>query len=430
VTDLSFMMLHRREVKATGRTLMAAWNRRRFCASGAVGLGAVGLGSSNFPASGRTESGPVPEVAGVLRKADLPTPALLVDLDRLQANIEKMAEHCRSSGCALRPHAKTHKCAEVARRQLAAGARGISVATVSEAEAMVAAGITGVHLTSPIVEPGKIARMVVLARKDPSVMLAVGHPRAGDLLAEAATARGVRLNILVDLDVGDHRTGIAPGRAAVELAQRIDRCQSLRIRGLQAYSGRSSHVIGFPERKAASREAMSRAVETRDLFGAKGLEAAILSGGSTGTYNIDSELPGGIELQAGSYVFMDNGYRAIGSRTGDSDYNDFMPSLTVLTTVVSASTPDRVTVDAGIKAFATDSGGKPRTKGREGLSYQFGGDEFGMLTADPGASLPELGHRLEFFVTHCDPTVNLYDRIYAVRGDAVEAVWPIIARRG
>jgi D-serine deaminase-like pyridoxal phosphate-dependent protein len=410
VTDLSFMMLHRREVKTTGRTLMAAWNRRRFCASGAVGLGAVGLGSSNFPASGRTESGPVPEVAGVLRKADLPTPALLVDLDRLQANIEKMAEHCRSSGCALRPHAKTHKCAEVARRQLAAGARGISVATVSEAEAMVAAGITGVHLTSPIVEPGKIARMVVLARKDPSVMLAVGHPRAGDLLAEAATARGVRLNILVDLDVGDHRTGIAPGRAAVELAQRIDRCQSLRIRGLQAYSGRSSHVIGFPERKAASREAMSRAVETRDLFGAKGLEAAILSGGSTGTYNIDSALPG--------------------SRTGDADYNDFMPSLTVLTTVVSASTPDRVTVDAGIKAFATDSGGKPRTKGREGLSYQFGGDEFGMLTADPGASLPELGHRLEFFVTHCDPTVNLYDRIYAVRGDAVEAVWPIIARRG
>jgi D-serine deaminase-like pyridoxal phosphate-dependent protein len=409
---------------------MAVWNRRRFCASGAVGLGAIGLGSSAFPTSGRAGSGDAPEATAPRSKAQVPTPALLVDLDRLQANIDKLAEHCRASGCALRPHAKTHKCPEVARRQLAAGARGISVATVPEAESMVDAGITGVLLTSPIVEPAKIARMVALARKDPSVMLAVGHPREVELLAEAATAHRLRLNILVDLDVGDHRTGIAPGRAALELAERIDRTESLRLRGLQAYSGRSSHVIGFPERKATSREAMSRAIETRDQFRAKGFDSAILSGGSTGTYNIDSELPGGIELQAGSYIFMDNGYRAIGSRTGDSDYNDFAPSLTVLTTVVGTSIPERVTIDAGIKAFATDSGGKPRSKDRDGLSFQFGGDEFGVITAQPGAALPKLGDRLEFFVTHCDPTVNLYDRIYAVRGDAVEAVWPIVARRG
>jgi 3-hydroxy-D-aspartate aldolase len=409
---------------------MVAWNRRRFCASGAIGLGAMGLGSWALPTPSRAGSGSASGDASVRRKGDIPTPALLVDLDRLQANIEKMAEHCRSAGCALRPHAKTHKCPEVARRQLAAGARGVSVATVPEAEAMVAAGITGVHLTSPIVEPAKIGRMVALAKKDPSVMLAVGHPRAADLLAEAAEAQGVRLNVLVDLDVGDHRTGIAPGRAAVELAERIDRCKSLRIRGLQAYSGRSSHVIGFSERKATSRAAMGLAVETRDLFRAKGLDSTILSGGSTGTYNIDSELPGGIELQAGSYVYMDNGYRAIGGRNGESDYEDFASSLTVLTTVVSASTPDRVTVDAGIKAFATDSGGQPRPKDREGLSYRFGGDEFGLITAQPGAPLPKLGDRLEFFATHCDPTVNLYDRIHAVRGGAVEAVWPIIARRG
>jgi len=313
---------------------------------------------------------------------------------------------------------------------LDAGARGVSVATVPEAEAMVTAGITGVLLTSPIVEPRKIERMVALARKDASVLLAVGHPREADLLAEAAAAQGVRLNLLVDLDVGDHRTGIAPGRAAVELAERIDRCPSLRIRGLQAYSGRSSHVVGYPERKAASRAAMDRAVETRDLFRSTGLDSAILSGGSTGTYNIDSELPGGIELQAGSYVFMDNGYRVIGGRSGGSDYNDFVPSLTVLTTVVSASTSGSVTVDAGIKAFATDSGGTPRPRDREGLNYRFGGDEFGLITAQPGAALPKLGDRLEFFVTHCDPTVNLYDRIHAVRGDVVEAVWRVIARRG
>lgn len=404
---------------------MDVWNRRRFCATSAAGLG-----SSIFPASGGTAGAPGPEAAGVARKVDLPTPALLVDLDRFRANIEKMAEHCRGTGATLRPHAKTHKCPEIARRQMAAGARGISVATVPEAEAMVAAGVTGVLLTSPIVEPGKIARMVALVRKDPSVTLAVGHPREVDLLAEAALTQGVRVNVLVDLDVGDHRTGVAPGPAAVELARRIDGCKSLRIRGVQAYSGRSSHVVGFAERKAASREAMSRAVETRDLLRAAGLDAAILSGGSTGTYNIDPELPGGIELQAGSYIFMDNGYRAIGGRSGDADYSDFAPSLTVLTTVVSTGASDRVTVDAGIKAFATDSGGMPRSRDREGLEYRFGGDEFGVLTARPGASLPRLGDRLEFYVTHCDPTVNLYDRIHAVRGDAVEAVWPIMARRG
>ncbi len=407
---------------------MPAWRRRRFLASSTIGLGAVGLGATSEHVGAGTD--PRQAAPEIRTKDDLPTPALLVDLDRFQANLQKLAAHCRTSGCTLRPHAKTHKCPEVARRQLAAGARGISVATVPEAEAMVAAGIHGVLLTSPIVEVGKIARMVELAHKDQSLMLAVGHAREADLLAEAATARQLHLNILVDLDVGDHRTGSPPGQPALELAQRIDGCKWLRLRGLQAYSGRSSHIIGFGERKTGSREVMSQAIETRNLFHAKGLDSTILSGGSTGTYNIDAELPGGIELQAGSYVFMDNGYRSIGGSDGDSDYNDFAYSLTVLTTVVSMSGSNRATVDAGIKAFATDSGGKPLAKTREGLNYEFGGDEFGVVTAQPGASLPNLGDRLEFFVTHCDPTVNLYDRIYAVRGNAVEAIWPVVARRG
>jgi D-serine deaminase-like pyridoxal phosphate-dependent protein len=303
------------------------------------------------------------------------------------------------------------------------------VATVTEAEAMVAAGINGVLLTSPIVEPAKVARMVALVQKDPTVMLAVGHSREAELLAEAALAHGVRVDVLVDLDVGDLRTGVAPGAAAVELARQMDGSRALRVRGIQAYSGHSSHVVGFAERVAYSRAAMAPAVETRDLFEAAGFDTAIFSGASTGTYNIDSELPG-FELQAGSYVYMDNGYRVIGGRSGGADYDDFASSLTVLTTVVSVGAAGRVSVDAGIKAFATDSGGRPRSKDWDGLEYQFGGDEFGIITARPGASLPQIGDRLEFFVTHCDPTVNLYDRIHAVRGDAVEAVWPILARRG
>jgi D-serine deaminase-like pyridoxal phosphate-dependent protein len=409
---------------------MAAWDRRQFLSSGALGLGAAGLGAAPSSAAGLVNFPLGPVDRAVQTKGDLPTPALLVDLDLLQANIQKMADHCRKAGCTLRPHAKTHKCPEIARLQVTAGARGVSVATVPEAEAMVAAGIPGVLLTSPIADASKVARMVALADKDHTLLLAVGHPHEVDLLAQAAAASRIRLNILVDLDVGDGRTGILPGRPALELAQRIDGNKWLRVRGLQAYSGRSSHIVGFSKRRSTSREAMSQAVETRDLFGTKGLGGSIVSGGSTGTYNIDPELVSDIELQAGSYIFMDNGYRQIGGRTDDSVYGDFPPSLTVLTTVVSATHSDRVTVDAGIKAFATDSGGKPQAKDGWGLSYRFAGDEFGQVSVERGASLPKLGDRLEFYVTHCDPTVNLYDRLYATRGDAVVAVWPIVARRG
>jgi D-serine deaminase-like pyridoxal phosphate-dependent protein len=391
-----------------------------------------GLGAS-FLSGARGAEAPGEDAIGRAQPAsknEIPTPALLVDLDRLDGNITKLAEHCRTTGCAARPHAKTHKCPEIAKRQVAAGARGVACATVPEAEAMVAAGVKGVLLTSPIVDSGKIARMIGLIKKDEGVLLAVGHPREAKLLMEAAEASKVVANVLVDLDVGDGRFGILPGKPARELAELLGRSKSLRVRGVQAYSGMSTHVVGFDVRKAASLAAMAKAVETRDLLAKSGFDTAILSGGSTGTYNIDTDLPGGIELQAGSYIFMDNGYTDIGSRGGNPVYADFAPSLTVLTTVVSATHPDRVSVDAGLKAFATDSGGTPRAKDWEGINYKFFGDEFGLITAKPGASLPKIGDRLEFYVTHCDPTVNLYDWIHAVRGDRVEALWPIVARRG
>jgi D-serine deaminase-like pyridoxal phosphate-dependent protein len=206
------------------------------------------------------------------------------------------------------------------------------------------------------------------------------------------------------------------------------RSKRLRVRGVQSYAGHASHAVGFERREKVSREAMGKAVETRELLTKAGLEASILSGGSTGTYNIDAAIRGVTELQVGSYIFMDIDYRRIGGKTGGAVYTDFHPSLTVLTTVVSATHPDRVSVDAGTKAFATDTAFKPEAKGRQGLVYSRGGDEFGILSAEGGGKLPGLGDRLEFLVPHCDPTVNLYDRIYAVRGDKVEAVWPISSR--
>ena len=362
-------------------------------------------------------------------KADLPTPALVLDLDLFETNLKTMAVHCRQAGCGLRPHAKTHKCPEIAKRQVASGALGVSVATVPEAEAMVAAGIPGVLLTSPIVEPHKIGQIVELIRTGGKVMAAVGHPREVELLAEAATARQVTVDVLVDVDVGDRRTGILPGRPALELAQLIAKYSSLQIRGVQAYAGLASHVVGFEAREKTSREVMAKTVDTRELLTRAGFDASILSGGSTGTYNIDSSIRGVTELQVGSYVFMDVDYRRIGGKMDAQVYADFHPSLTVLTTVVSATHPDRVSVDAGTKALDTTVPHKPEAKNWPGLTYNRGGDEFGILTCDGGGELPRIGDRIEFIVPHCDPTTNLYDRIYAVRGERVEAIWPIAARR-
>jgi D-serine deaminase-like pyridoxal phosphate-dependent protein len=365
-----------------------------------------------------------------LTKANIPTPALVVDLDAFEANVQKMAEHCRQAKCGFRPHAKTHKCPEIARRQTAAGALGICAATVPEAEALAAAGIRGVLLTSPIVDPAKIGRMVALASGGAQgIMLSVGHPRQVELLTQAVEAARVNLDVLVDVDVGDQRTGILPGQPAVELAQQIARCKNLRVQGVQAYSGRSSHTVGFENRLKTSKEAMAKAVETRDLLKKAGFDAKILSGGSTGTYNIDSTIEGVTELQVGSYVFMDVDYRRIGGRDGNAVYTDFQPSLTVLTNVVSATHANRVTVDAGTKALDTTTQSQPQAKNWPGLVYGRGGDEFGAITSESGGKLPAIGERIEFIVPHCDPSVNLYDRIYACRGDKVEAIWPIAARR-
>jgi D-serine deaminase-like pyridoxal phosphate-dependent protein len=364
-----------------------------------------------------------------LTRQQIPTPALLVDLDRLEGNIEKLAAHARQHGVGLRPHAKTHKCPAIARRQVAAGALGISVATVPEAEAMVKAGVHGVLLTSPIVDPLRVGRMVELAARPGQVLLALGHARQVELLAAAAEAAHVVVEVLIDLDVGDRRTGVLPGEPALELARRLGRHKALRLRGLQAYAGHASHAAGFANREQVSRAALDKAVQTRHLLANAGFEIAILSCGSTGTYNIDSAIRGVTELQCGSYVFMDLDYRRIGASGNAEHYADFQFSLSVLTTVVSTTHPDRVTVDAGIKAFATDVTARPEAKDRPGLVYTRTGDEFGTLTADGNVPLPGLGERLEFLVPHCDPTVNLYDRIYAMRGERVEEVWPIVARR-
>jgi 3-hydroxy-D-aspartate aldolase len=398
-------------------------DRRDFLASSMTG-GILAAATSTTAATATAA-----EIAAAgLTKATISTPALVVDLDALEANIQKMADHCREAKVGFRPHAKTHKCPAIAKLQMAAGAQGICVATVGEAEAMAAAGIRGILLTSPIVDAGKIGRMVALASSGADIMLSVGSQRQATLLAEAAEASKVDIPVLVDLDVGDRRTGSLPGDSAGELAKQIARSKRLHIQGVQAYAGHASHTVGFEKRRETSRIAMSKAVETRQLLKLLGFGAQILSGGSTGTYNIDSAIDGVTELQVGSYIFMDVDYRRIGGAGGQDVYTDFQPSLTALTTVVNATHSDRVTIDAGTKALDTTTTNLPQAKTWPGLTYTKSGDEFGALTSD-SEKLPALGDRLEFLVPHCDPSVNLHDRLYACRGEKVEAIWPVAARR-
>ena len=359
-------------------------------------------------------------------KADLSTPCLLLDLDRFEANIRKMSEHGRSHSIGLRPHAKTHKCAEIASRQVKAGARGICVATIAEAEVMARAGIKGLLITSEMVGKPKVSRLVKLVGLSPDTMAVVDNPENVAELQQAAEAARVRIPVMIDLDVGSNRTGVASGDQALQLAEKIGASKNLELKGICAYAGHSSHVVGFEARKNSSLEAMSKAIAAREQLKQRGHNADILSGGSTGTYNIDSSIKGMSELQVGSYVFMDVDYRKIGGQSGEI-YDDFAPSLTVVSTVIHRS-GNKAVVDAGFKAFATDRKFGPEPKDLTGVRYSFAGDEHGALTLEGPNREVRLGDRLEWIIPHCDPNVNLYDRIYCVRGDKVEGVWSIMDR--
>ena len=346
----------------------------------------------------------------VLAKQQLPTPALLLDLDKFEVNLARMAAHVKASGKALRPHAKAHKCVEIAKRQIAAGAIGVCVATVAEAELMSTAGITGLLLTSPIADPLKMIRIV-----QTSSMVTVDHLQQVVWYDDVAGTLNRKVDVLVDLDVGDHRTGARTPEEAAEIAEAVDRATNLKLRGLQAYSVLGSHAGGLAERQRVSAESFQIASRTIGIMRRRGLSTEIVTGGSTGTWQIDTAVADLTEIQAGSYVFMDLAYRREGL--------DFEHALTVLATVVSANHDGFVTVDAGFKAFATDRGYGPEAVDLPGSKYRWGGDEFGYV--DRAEPVSKLGARLLFIPPHCDPTANLYDRIYACRGNEVEAIWPL-----
>jgi D-serine deaminase-like pyridoxal phosphate-dependent protein len=362
-----------------------------------------------------------------MNRNEIPTPALLLDVDRFERNLHRMRDHAKTSGKNYRPHAKTHRCPEIARRQIEAGALGVACAKLGEAEVMAGAGIRGLLITTEIVPDASIFRLVRLLESAPDTMVVVDNEANVDALARTMASRGLTLNVLVDIDVGGRRTGAQPGEPALALARAVAKHKSLRLRGLQGYAGHCAHVMGWAARREASHKAMAPLMETRTLLEGAGLAVEIVAGGSTGTHDIDVELDGLTELQSGSYCVMDLDYRRIGGRTGEL-LTDFEMALTVATTVVSVPTADRAMVDGGLKAFSTDKPFPPVAVERPGVTYEFAGDEHGRLTITDPSRAPKLGERIEFFPPHCDPTFNLYDRVHVVRGQSVDSVWEISAR--
>jgi len=357
-------------------------------------------------------------------RGDVPTPALLLDLDAFEDNVNTMAAFVRSHGKAFRPHGKTHKCPEVAKALIRAGAVGCCAARLSEAEVFAESGIPGLLVTTAVVGKDKIARAVALANRAPDTIFVVDDRQNVRDINDAAGSRATPINLAVDLFFG--RTGIAPGQPAVELAQLIDSLPNVTFVGLQSYDGSAAHTTPFDARSARTKTTMGKAVETRQMIERAGLSCPLVTGGSTGTYRVDAENPGMTELQPGSFVFMDMEYGTIGG-PGGTEYRDFKNALTVVTTVVSRSSGIAI-VDGGYKAFSTDRPFTPRAVGIDGVIYNWAGDEHGRLDTSNASRDLRVGDRVEFIPPHVDPTVNLYDSIYALRGDRVEAVWPIAAR--
>jgi 3-hydroxy-D-aspartate aldolase len=363
-----------------------------------------------------------------ISKFELDTPSLCVDLDLLEANIATMQATTSRNGIASRPHAKTHKTPIIAQMQMDSGSVGICSAKISEAEVMYQNGLDEILLTTTNVTPTKIKRAMNLAENCPGLVQATDSPENARLLSEAATAMGITANIVVDVDPGGHRTGITPRQPALALAQLVDQLPSLNLRGLLCYDGGAQHVKGFEARKNQTLENLVGATDTFDLFNQSGLSTEIFSGGGTGTYNIDHETRGLTDVQVGSYVFMDAQYQDIGGESDEDHYSDFHTSLTIMATVLNDQYEGRATTDAGAKSCTIN---RPwaRIKGETGISYSSGSDEFGTIRYEENASRSyKVGDKVELIVSHCDPVVNLYNQMYAIRNDRVEAVWPIAGR--
>jgi len=350
-------------------------------------------------------------------KWDLDTPALLIDLAVMDANIKRMADYFAQRPCNLRPQTKTHKCPEIALRQLAAGAAGITCAKVGEAEAMADAGIRDILVANQVVGPLKAERLAALAKRC-DIIVAVDDAANVREIAQAAARRGRLVGLLIEVNVGMNRCGVLGPEQAGAVAREIDKHRNVKLRGVMGYEGHTVFLTNPQEKQAAVKAAMDGLLAARDALVAAGFEVEIVSAGGTGTYNITGDLPGITELQAGSYVVMDSKYRQVTP--------EFECALFVLATVISRPTPGRIILDCGRKAISMDFG-MPLVVGRDHAEVAKLSEEHAIIEAAEASDLKP-ADKVMLLPSHCCCTINMYDRFYAVRGDTVEYVWPISGR--
>jgi D-serine deaminase-like pyridoxal phosphate-dependent protein len=356
-----------------------------------------------------------------MREEEVDTPALILDLDAFEVNLDAMAGFLAPTGAKLRAHAKTHKSPIIALAQMRRGAIGQCVQKVAEAEALAWGGVPDILVSNEVVSPRKLARLAALSGIA-RVSLCVDGEAGVALAEQAAEAAGIRLNVLVEIDIGAGRCGVTPGPAAVALAQRIAASPHLSFGGLQAYHGSAQHQRAPAQRAASIAGAVEQARRTVEQLRQQGLACAIVGGAGTGTFPHEAASGVFTEIQAGSYAFMDADYAA------NEEAPPFRHALFVLSQVMSTPRDGLAVLDAGHKALPTDSGfAKPWQ--RPGLVYAGASDEHGNLRVEGGAA-PKLGEKLRLVPGHCDPTVDRFDWYVGVRGGRVECLWPIAARGG
>ena len=366
---------------------------------------------------------PPAEIGMSLDEVD--TPALIVDLDAFERNLRRLAERVKGSGVRLRPHAKTHKCAVIALKQMELGAVGVCCQKVSEAEAMVYGGVKDVLVTNEIVGRQKLRRLMGLAGSA-KIGVCADDPHQVSDLEIAANEAGITLPVHVEINMGGNRCGVEPGEPALDLARRIGDAPHLTFAGLQAYHGSAQHLRTYEERQRAIASAVDKAALTRDLLAANGIPCDNITGAGTGTFEFETASGVYTELQCGSYIFMDADYGRNLDRDGQPTHA-FEPSLFVWATVMSRPTEERAIVDAGLKALAFDSG-PPSVWDEPAATYERASDEHGRLAVKSATNRLKLGDKVRLVPGHCDPTVNLYDWYVGIRGERVAEVWPITAR--
>ncbi len=350
---------------------------------------------------------------------EIDTPALIVDLDAFEHNLHTMAAFFDDRPAALRPHAKTHKCPQIAHRQIERGAVGITCAKLGEAEIMAQAGIRDILVANQVVGKIKIDRLVDLAGRC-DLMVAVDDGANVEDLSRACRRGDVSLRVLIEVDIGMGRCGVPACRPVLDLARQVVDAPGLQFAGLQAYEG---HLVQRPdskERKLGVQAAAHLLQETCELLEQEGLPVQTVSGGGTGTYDLSGSIGPWNEIQAGSYILMDAAYVRIRP--------EFRLALTVLSTVISRPTPERVITDAGMKAM-THEFGLPQPLDVPGLSLERLSEEHGKLLAEPPELVPlRSGDKVRFIPSHGCTTVNLHDRFYVVRNGLLVDIWPIAAR--